>query len=278
MSASPQKTASEPALSREIMTAKLFFNAAFPVMQVLLDEDPKIKEKFKDVVATVQFGARNSGSGSEGGLLACHLVFDCGKLTVVQGPAENPDIALTFPSVEKMNALLRGGMALPSIKGLKNAGLLIKFLSLLMGLTIMSPSKRPKDFKGQSLKVKMCLYMITRALSQFNKLGDPGMQEFCRRQPDRIYQFTVENGEDKEYIACYLRIKAGNSKSGHGVYTRRSPFVHFRFLSVEGAMAVLLKDVEFVEAVEKGYVETIGSPEYACYLNDYMAILQGMLT
>ena len=270
-----QKTAAAP--PREIMAAKLFFNAVFPVMQVLLDDDPKIKEKFIDVVGTVQFGAR-TGDGSEGGLLACHLVFDRGKLTVVQGPAENPDITLTFPSVEKMNALLRGGMALPSIKVLKNAGLLIKFLSLLMGLKIMSPSKRPKDFQGQSLKVKLCLYMITRALSQFNKLGDPSMQEFCRRQPDRIYQFTVENGEDKEYIACYLRIKAGKSKSGHGVYTRRSPFVHFRFLSVEGAMAVLLKDVEFVEAVEKGYVETIGSPEYACYLNDYMAILQGMLT
>lgn len=286
------------------MTAKLFFNAAFPVMQVLLDDDPKIKRKFKDVVGTVQFGARNGGSGKhdngpgeiagdaghdpghgawrdsglDGGLLACHLVFDRGRLTVVQGPAEKPDIALTFPSVEKMNALLRGGMALPSIKGLKNGGLLIKFLSLLMGLTIMSPSKRPKDLKGQSLKVKMSLYMITRALSQFNKLGDPGMQEFCRRQPDRIYQFTVENGEDREYIACYLRIKAGRSKSGQGVYTRRSPFVHFRFLSIEGAMAVLLKDVEFVEAVEKGYVETVGSPEYACYLNDYMAVLQGMLT
>ncbi|HWQ77952.1 MAG TPA: hypothetical protein VN381_04010 [Anaerovoracaceae bacterium] len=283
MSASPQ----------DIMTAKLFFNAAFPVMQVLLDDDPKIKGKFKDVTGVVQFGAKNGGGhggqsgggssaghGSEhgGGLLACHLVFDRGRLTVVQGPVENPDVTLTFPSVEKMNALLRGGIALPSIKGLKNFGLLVKVLSLLMGLMIMSPSKRPKDFTGQSLKVKMSLYMITRALSQYNKLGDPDMQEFCRRQPDRIYQFTVENGEDKEFIACYLRIKAGKSKSGHGIYTRRSPFVHFRFLSVEGAMAVLLKDVEFVEAVEKGYVETIGSPEYACYLNDYMAVLQGMLT
>lgn len=255
------------------MTAKLFFNAAFPVMQVLLDDDPKIREKFRDVVGVVQFGAKNDGN-----LLSCHLVFDRGTVTVVQGPAENPDISLTFPSVEKMNALLKGGMTLPSIKGLKNFGLLTKVLSLLMGLTIMSPSKRPKDFTGQSLKVKMSLYMITRALSQYNKLGDPSMQEFCQRQPDRIYQFTVENGGDKAYIACYLRIKAGKSKSGHGVYTRRSPFVHFRFLSVEGAMAVLLKDVEFVEAVEKGYVETVGSPEYACYLNDYMAILQGMLT
>lgn len=263
MSATPQ----------DIMTAKLFFNAAFPVMQVLLDDDPKIKEKFKDVAGVVQFGAKNDGE-----LLACHLVFDHGTVAVFQGPVANPDISLIFPTVEKMNALLKGGLAMPSIKGLKNFGLLTKVLSLLMGLTIMSPSKRPKDFTGKSLKVKMSLYMITRALSQYNKLGDPSMQEFCQRQPDRIYQFTVENGDDKAFIACYLRIKAGKSKSGHGVYTRRSPFVHFRFLSVEGAMAVLLKDVEFVEAVEKGYVETIGSPEYACYLNDYMAVLQGMLT
>lgn len=261
------------AAPNDIMTAQLFFNAAFPVMQVLLDDDPKQKEKFKNVVGTVQFGAKNDGE-----LLACHLVFDRGTITVIQGPAAKPDISLTFDSVAKMNVLLRGGIAVPSIKGLKNAGLLVKFLSLLMGMTIMSPSKRPKDFTGQSLKVKMSLYMITRALSQYNKLGDPDMQEFCQRQPDRIYQFTVENGDDKEYIACYLRIKAGKSKSGHGVYTRRSPFVHFRFLSVEGAMAVLLKDVEFVKAVEMGYVETVGSPEYACYLNDYMAILQGMLT
>ena len=261
------------ATPQDIMTAKLFFNAAFPVMQVLLDDEPKLREKFKDVVGTVQFGAKNDGE-----LLACHLVFDHGKVTVVQGPARNPDITLTFPTVAKMNALLRGGAALPSVKGLSNFGLLIKVLSLLMGLMIMSPAKRPKDLAGQSLKVKMSLYMITRALSQYNKLGDPSMQEFCQRQPDRIYQFTVENGDCKDYIACYLRIKAGKSKSGHGVYTRRSPFVHFRFCSVEGAMAVLLKEVEFVEGVEKGYVETIGSPEYACYLNDYMAILQGMLT
>ena len=263
MSATPQ----------DIMTAKLFFNAAFPVMQVLLDDEPKLREKFKDVVGTVQFGAKNDGE-----LLACHLVFDHGKITVVQGPAINPNLTMTFPTVAKMNALLRGGAALPSIKGFRNFGLLTKVLSLLMGLMIMSPSKRPKDLAGQSLKVKMSLYMITRALSQYNKLGDPSMQEFCQRQPDRIYQFTVENVGCKDYIACYLRIKAGKSKSGHGVYTRRSPFVHFRFCSVEGAMAVLLKDVEFVEGVEKGYVETIGSPEYACYLNDYMAILQGMLT
>ena len=81
-----------------------------------------------------------------------------------------------------------------------------------------------------------------------------------------------------DYIACYLRIKAGKTKSGHGVYERRSPFVLFRFLSLDGALKVLGKEVEFVEGVEKGYVETVGAPEYAMYLNDFMAVLQGMLT
>jgi hypothetical protein len=259
------------ASQQEIMTAKLFFNAAFPVMQVLLDDVPKLHEKFRSFKAVVQFGALDGGE-----LLCCHLIFDDGAVKVVQGPAPKYDLALTFPRVEKMNALLRGGLALPSVRG--RLSLLPNVLSLLMGLMIMSPKKTPKDFPGQALKVKCSLYMITRALSQYNKLGDPDMQEFCRRQSDRIYQFTVANGDDPHYIACYLRIKAGKSKSGHGVYTRRTPFVHFSFKSVEGALKVLLKDVAFVRAVELGYVETIGSPEYACYLNDYMAILQGMMT
>ena len=259
------------ASAQERMAARLFLEAVFPTMQVLLDDDPKLHKSFANFHATVQFGARDDGD-----LLCCHLVFDGPHVDVIQGPAEKPDLTLTFSSIEKMNALLRGGMALPGIRG--NLLLLSKILSLLMGLMIMSPKKTPKTPEKQALKVKCSLYMITRALSKYNKLGDPDMQEFCRRQPDRIYQFTVADGGDPNAIACYLRVKAGNTKSGHGVYARRTPFVHFCFKSVEGALKVLQKDEEFVRAVELGYVETIGSPEYACYLNDYMAILQGMLT
>lgn len=262
MSASPQ----------DILTAKLFFSAAFPTMQVLLDDDPKLHKKFQQYTNTVQFGAKNDGQ-----LLCCHLIFDRGRLTVLDGPAEQPDLTLTFSSIAKMNALLKGGMSLPSISGKLSA--LPNILAILMGLKIMTkPNDQLKSPEEKALKVKCSLYMITRALSKYNKLGNPDMREFCQRQPDRIYQFRVENGQDPAFIACYLRIKAGQSKSGHGVYTRRSPFVLFRFLSVDGALKVLGKECEFVEGVEKGYVETIGSPEYACYLNDYMAILQSMLT
>lgn len=177
MSASPQ----------DLMTAKLFFNAAFPTMQVLLDDDPKLHKKFQNFNATVQFGAMNDGE-----LLCCHLIFQNGNLTVVQGPAEKSDISLTFSSVEKMNSLLKGGLSLPSIKG--NLSLLPNVLSILMGLKIMTkPNDKLKNDTEKLLKVKCSLYMITRALSQYNKLGDPDMQEFCRRQPDRIYQFQVEH-------------------------------------------------------------------------------------
>ena len=262
MSASPQ----------EIMTAKLFFNAAFPTMQVLLDDDPKLHKKFQHFRGTVQFGAKNGDD-----LLCCHLIFHDGTVKVVQGPLENADLSLTFSEVKKMNTLLKGGLALPSIKG--KLSMLPPVLSVLLGLKIMTKANdKLKNDAEKALKVKSSLYMITRALSQYNKLGDPDMQAFCRRQPDRIYQFRVEHEGDLAYIACYFRVKAGQSKSGHGIYTRRSPFVLFRFLSIDGALKVLGKECEFVEGVEKGYVETVGSPEYACYLNDYMALLQGMLT
>ena len=262
MAASPQ----------EIMAARLFFNAAFPTMQVLIDDKYDLKKKFYNFSGVVQFGAKNDGE-----LLACHMIFDNGKLTVKEGAAEKADLTLTFPSVGKMLAILKGGLAMPAIKG--DVRILPKFLSLLLGLMIMTkPNDKLKDNGEKALKVKCSLYMITRALSQYNKLGDPSMREFCERQPDRIYQFQVEHNGIPDYIACYLRIKAGNSKSGHGMYKRRTPFVLFHFYSLEGALKVLGKEVEFVEAAEKGFVETVGSPEYALYLNDYMAILQAMLT
>ena len=267
-----EATEKKPATPDDIMAARLFFNAAFPTMQVLLDDDYELKKQFQDFCGVVQFGAKN---GDE--LLCCNMTFDNGTLSVKEGPAEKPDLTLTFPTVAKMNALLKGGLAMPAIKG--NVKLLPKILSLLMGLKIMTkPNDKLKDEGEKARKVKCSLYMITRALSQYNKLGDPSMREFCERQPDRIYQFQVEHNGIPDYIAAYLRIKAGKSKSGHGIYKRRTPFVLFHFYSLDGVLKVLGKECEFVEGVEKGYVETVGSPEYALYLNDYMAILQAMLT
>lgn len=261
------------ASERELLTAALFFQAAFPVMKVPLEDDPRMKKKFRNVSACIQFSADNNGD-----TLGCCLIFDKGELRVVQDLCEKPDIVLHFSSVKKMNTMLSGGAALPKIKGLFRLGLLVKVMGLLLSLMLMMPSSRPKDPLKKYLKVKMSLYMITTALSRYNKLGAPDMTEWTKHQPDRIYQFTVNDDRCEEPIAAYLRVKAGKTKAGRGTYTRRKPFVHFQFNGIDGALKVLLKDVEFVEGVEKNCVVVDGAPEYSARLNDFMAVLQGMMT
>ena len=120
-----------PTAQEELMTATLFFNAAFPVMQVVLDDDPKMKEKFRDLNATVQIGAKTYPKKSkdflgtpekEDGLIACHLDFNHGKVSVVQGPAEKPELTMTFGSVAKMNAMFRGRRVFARHQGILASG------------------------------------------------------------------------------------------------------------------------------------------------------------
>ena len=94
------------ATSQEIMAARLFFNAAFPTMQVLIDDDYNLKKKFHNFSGVIQFGAKNDGE-----LLCCHMVFDNGTIKVFEGPAEKPDLSLwlrlrfSFPLKQNQYAL-----------------------------------------------------------------------------------------------------------------------------------------------------------------------------
>lgn len=256
------------ALNYELLSARLFFRAAFPVMKVVLTDDEKMKKKFRNVTANVQISTMNDNEK-----IGAYLVFDKGTFAVKQGLIEDADITLHFKTVEKMNDMFRGGSSLPSIKGLLRTGLLVKVLSLLMSLKLLMPDSKTDTEVKRKLKVKMSLYMITTAVSQYNKAGVEAMTNWTKKQPDRIYQFSVD-GTD---IAAFIRVKGGKTKAGRGFYKRRSPFVHFNFHSVEGALAVLGGDVAFVEGVEKNYVSVVGSPEYSAQLNDFMSTIKGML-
>lgn len=136
------------------------------------------------------------------------------------------------------------------------------------------PNVRPKSKDKKYLKVKMAFYMVTTALSQLNKVGYEDMKRWVAKQPDRIYQITVDDTD----IAAYLRVKAGKSKAGRGDYKRKRPFVHMKLNGLDGAMAVLLRDVEFVDGVDKGHVTIVGAPEYAAQMNDYMMRIQALTT
>ncbi len=257
---------------QELLTAQLFMKAALPVMKVVLTDDPAMAKKFSSVKAKVIIAARYRDAWFG----AC-LHFNKGELTISDELPSKADIRLLFNSLAKMNDMLSGGSSLPSIKGIGKPILLIKVLSLLMSLKLMMPAARPRDPAKRNMKVKMALYMITTALSQYNKAGSPDMRAWTEKQPDRIYQFSVEPVE-KTGVAVYLRVKAGKTKAGRGIYTRKNPFVHFRFNGADGALKVLLKDVEFVSGVKEGCVRIDGSPEYAAQLNDLMAVLQNRMT
>ena len=47
---------------------------------------------------------------------------------------------------------------------------------------------------------------------------------------------------------------------------------------LDGAIAILLRDVEFVQAVAMGHVIVEGAPEYAAQMNDYMMRIQALTT
>jgi hypothetical protein len=147
-------------------------------------------------------------------------------------------------------------------------------LAVLMRLKLLMPGKMPKTPEEARLKIKLILYMVSTALSQLNRAGDPEMTQWTRSQPDRVYQWSVE----PEGIACYLRVKAGKTKAGRGFYIRRAPFVHMKFNGIEGALPVLTNRVDTVQAITRGLVENIGSPEYGGQIGDFMLKIARMLT
>ncbi len=253
------------------MAARIFLRAVLPVIKVLLQDDPQTGKRFANVNARVQFTAPDE-TAEDGQTGAC-LVFENGDFRVEPEVSDRADITFSFRSLAQMNAMFAGKPALPRIKGLHKIPLLIKVLRLLLGLMILMPDKRPKDPAQRRRKVKMTFYMITTALSQYNKGGDPEMAAWTAKQPERIYQITVDDD-----IAAYLRVKAGKSKAGRGTYTRRRPFVHMKFDGVEGAMPVVMNDVDMVTAIKKGYLSVEGPPEYGRDVGDFMMRIQNLIT
>jgi len=253
----------------DLLVAELYIKAAFPVFKVLLKDDPPTAKRFKNTLAIIVFRAKHNS-----GFVGATFHFNRGEVEIEDRPAEGGDIVFTFASVRKMNSFLSGGLALPAIKGFFKLKLLASFISALLMLKLMMPDNRPRSEHKRYLKVKLALYMVSTGLSKLNKSGDADMLAWTSSQPDRIYQLSVE-GTD---IAVYLRVKAGKTKAGRGMYQRKRPFVHLKFHSVDGALKVLLKDLEFVDAVDNKYISVEGSPEYAANLNDFMMRVQALTT
>ena len=293
---------------QDVLTAKIYFSAAFPALRVPLEEDEKQRKAFEKVNAIVEFRAADDENP-----VACYMVFLTEELAalsasgkrfkVYQGEypgyidmadgSKKDDLKVVkmyFKSIPSLLGVFKGssplemlGIVSPLLKNIFNP-VTMKFLFLMLTLTKTMPSFTPgKDQPWeQYLKVKLSLFLITRALSTANREGWPDMADWTKKQPDRTYQFIV--GETKDAagnvlypeIKAYLRVKMGKSKAGNG--ERPFPFVLFKFPDPDGCLAVLTNRYDFVESVAKGCVTIIGAGDsYAVQFNDIMTKCQAML-
>jgi len=257
------------ATDKERLTVRIIFKAVFPAIKVLLEDDPRFAEMFKDVDATVQFVAKDDQGDAE-----AFLRFRDGTMDIGEGKADAPQLTFLFPNFSKLIAMFAGKPVIPRLRGWTRVGLLLKVLRLLMAMKLLLPTAKPKSPQQAKLKVKMTLYMITTALSQLNKAGDTEMKDWTSKQPLRVYQWSCE----PEGIAAYLKIKAGKSKAGRGYFERRKPFVHIRFSGVEAALPVLANSVDMVQAMADGLLTVDGSPEYAAVIGNFMVRIAVLLS
>jgi hypothetical protein len=248
---------------------RIVLRSIMPLFKVLHEEDDSL---LRHILArfdgTIQLAVRGEDTGA-------HVVLGDRGLDVVQGIHPEPDLLLLFRHKKGMNALFTGGVpALAGIpRGLSHLGLAAKLVKLLLGLMILMPNVHPADPRRRELKVRMIMYMVTNALSQLNKGGDEEMAAWTAGQPDRIYQMSVAPAGP----AAYLRVRHGRTKSGRGMYTRKSPFVHMKFNGIEGAYRVLAEAKDTVRATADGDIRLEGSPEYAGALGSFMVRIQDML-
>jgi hypothetical protein len=252
-----------------MLTNRIVLKSIMPLFKVLYEADntalKKILSRFDGVI---QLHIKGTDTGA-------YLEFKDGSLDVIQGVHPHPDIALPFKHAAGMNALFTGGIpvfgGLPT--GIWKLPLLIRLVVLLLGLLLLMPNVNPKDPVKRELKLKLIMYMVTNALSQLNKGGDEDMAAWTAKQPDRIYQLSI----DPAGPAAYLRVKGGKTKAGRGHYTRKAPFVHMRFNGLEGAYKVLAESKDTVSATADGDIRLEGSPEYAGNIGSFMVRIQDML-
>jgi hypothetical protein len=260
---------------RERLRADLFLAAVLPLLEVVMHEQPHLRQLVQGLSGTVQFEARNSD-------LAARIVFDGESLRVIHGPPEPSSLRFVFGHLGKMNEFFAGKPRFPRITpyfGIFQPRMTLQTLRLLMVLRILEPPRPhvprlhiwgfrspsapsapnpPPTPKEQALRVRLLLYLVTRALERLHRQGHGPMCSLAEDSPDRVYQWTVV-GTD---IAAWVRMHKGRVKSGRGTCAARRPFVHFVFPNVDAAFAVLTATSSQMQGFRGGNVVTYGSPEY----------------
>ncbi|MFB0919333.1 MAG: hypothetical protein QMB62_00395 [Oscillospiraceae bacterium] len=256
----------------DLYAARIFFNAALPLLKIVIQSKPNIRKKFEN--KNLVFQISSLYDKAPGGKMATHLIFNKGEITVkVSEIHPKPDIEFVFPDIKKFIIFFSGkGMPLPKMKGIvKNFG---SFIAVMQGLLTMSKllgaEDAPKDVADQELLVKLFFYLLPNGISQLNKAGQEKIHDFAMKSPDRAYAFAVTGYPE---LNSYIRLKEGNSKSGRGEYPRCKPFLTLRFDSVMHALDILMSKGDMVDYMANKYLTVEGAPEFAGVVGEFMFIV-----
>jgi hypothetical protein len=255
----------------ELFANKLFLNAVLPLLKVVATDVPKLAAKFQKVTAVAQISAL--APDAPGGKVATHFQIESGEWTVRNDQVcPSPDVELQFKSIPAMNAFFKGKIGpatLPKMRGvLSHFGLFLAFMQTLLKMSaLLTVKEAPKDEETQRLVVKCFFYLLTAGISQLNKLGHPEVAAWTKPSPDRVYALAIA---DHPEVAAYLRIKAGQSRSGRGVYTRALPFFTLRFDSFTSALGILLSTDDMLDATKAGRLTMDGAPEFGAQFGGFL--------
>ena len=261
--------AKEVKLSQDdFYAARVFFNAALPLLKVIAENEPKYSQKFQGKSFVFQVSAKCDQV--EGGVMGTHFVVEDGKWTTYIGKVhEAPDVEFACPDLKKFIIFFAGkGMPLPKIKGLTKLGILVPVLMTLLRMAgLLQATEIPKKPEDQEMLVRLYFYLLVTAMSQLNKAGHPAFKAVTEHSPDRCYALKVSGYPE---LQSYIRMKQGNTKAGRGEYPRCKPFLTMIFDTPEHALGILMSKEDMMDFMMKNYLIVDGAPEFAGVIGDLM--------
>ena len=180
-----------------------------------------------------------------------------------------------------MNAFFKGKIGPATLPKMHGLNFIKEFAVFMMALLKMADllglETPPEDEDTKRLLVKCYFYLLSVGISTLNKQGHEEVHGWALKSPDRVYAWKVD-GEDA--ISAYIRVKAGKTKAGKGVYKRAMPFFTMRFNNLDSALGILMSIDDMLDSVRKGKLIMEGAPEFgvfetlaSCIINRHSSIL-----
>jgi hypothetical protein len=184
-------------------------------------------------------------------------------------PGGRGSLSFLFDSPERLNAFFAGKPTLPR-GALRHPLLTARVFARLASLRMLQPGAKTKDPRR---RVALTIRLAALGLSEMNRAGHPETVALVAASPDRVYEWHVEETGDRAWV----RMRDGKTRAGSGAYPRRRPFVRFVFPTVDAALRVFTTTASQMEAVERGWVTTWGSPEYTRKVSGLLQRLDALL-